>query len=1045
MNPISPHPAPETIAALAEGRVRRADLPPLTDHLDGCAACREELRAATETLNEDRAEPPGANRWWIGAVAALLAAIALAIPFAMQRRSPIARLIATLPADRRPVEPRLAIGRLGWAPYRGPMRAAGNDAADDPAAMKRIGEAGDVAARADRERSAGLQHDAGVAMLIVDKPSAAVQRLREAAASAPGDSRAWSDLAAAQYAEAVSLGRPSIYPEALASADRALRIEPRLPEALFNRALILERLALTAEARAAWERYLEVDPSSPWAVEARDRLRRLPRETGESLFKRELPRLEAAVAARDADQVRQFVDRYRQQARAYGEAEWLGQWGEATLHGAADAAARPLALARATGEALAASSGEQLLRDAVAAIDAADATGRHTLAVAHDVYRRARIAYSRGEPRAAEPELRRAAALFAQAGSPMALVARYYAASARLDQQDLPAARAELTALGDELASKPAYAAAAAQVQWELGLAAMTDGDWLAAQPLLGASEAAFRRLGERSNAAFVDTLLAGTLASLGKPDESWAARVRSFGILSAEGRGIRLPVSLGGAARMDLLMGRLDAARAMLGLEVDANRAAGNEAMVADALVRQAVLGAKLGDPSAETSVREAGAAAARIGDPALRARALADVDFAAGAVALARDPVQAKASLTRAIDAYRERGLPLYLPEALLLRARAERRSGDAAGAARDLDDGIAALERHSSGTGVLDAGTALFEEAIALALDRGDAPRAFALAEEARGSSVDVPTLQQRLRGSDAAVLEVVALPGELAAFCVTADRFEMARHPATTPLADTAIAPFETILDGSRELIVVPDRTLDGVSFAALFDPKRQRYLVERLPVARAGSAGALLSDAQRAPHSLLTVSLPTGEAAGSVALPEAAAEAADLRPLYGEASEIAAEHATFPAFVAAAARADVVHVSGHTERQPGDAGAALVFAGRPVTWSTIAAAPLPRKPVVILAACESLRSPDAHGLSLGAAFAAAGARDVIGTLIPIADADARELFAEVHRQLAAGLPPAEALRNAQLREIAAGREAWRSAAVLTTCISKGGVQ
>jgi len=69
-----------------------------------------------------------------------------------------------------------------------------------------------------------------------------------------------------------------------------------------------------------------------------------------------------------------------------------------------------------------------------------------------------------------------------------------------------------------------------------------------------------------------------------------------------------------------------------------------------------------------------------------------------------------------------------------------------------------------------------------------------------------------------------------------------------------------------------------------------------------------------------------------------------------------------------------------------------------------------------------------------------AFAAAGAGNVIGTLTPIGDADARELFLSIHRQLAAGIPPAQALRQTQLEAINSGRlPAWQSIALLTRCI------
>ena len=195
----------------------------------------------------------------------------------------------------------------------------------------------------------------------------------------------------------------------------------------------------------------------------------------------------------------------------------------------------------------------------------------------------------------------------------------------------------------------------------------------------------------------------------------------------------------------------------------------------------------------------------------------------------------------------------------------------------------------------------------------------------------------------------------------------------------------------------------------------------------------------------APHGkrVLAVALPTD----SVALPDGLAEVRELRGVYGATTELAAQHATFPAFLAAAREADVIHVAGHTRRAPGEGDPALLFAGRRVTWSAVAAAPLARKPVVVLAACETLRTPQApraFAMSLGGGFLAAGAGDVIGTLAVVPDNDARELFRDVHRALAAGAGAAEAVRDAQLAALRGQRRtAWRAVTVLTRQIPRIG--
>ena len=1063
----------QLLAAFAERKLKRSEMPEVLEHLEQCPKCMSALRAAMDLM-----EPQKESRTWLAAAAAIAVLVAAA-PFAWRslRTTEIDRLVGLAPKSARVVEARLS-GGFAWAPYRGPMRSA--DGPTEAQRMKLVGAAGELVERADAETSdtekrAEAQHAAGIGLVLVEKPEDAMARLRVTTERTPNDARAWSDLAAAEYMAALQLGRASLYPIALAHADRALRIDPKSHEALFNRALTLERLGLTQVAREAWNRYLAADPSSPWADEARQHLKRLPASTGESSFKKNQPRLEYAAERNDAAAVDAIVTRYRQQSRTWGEAEYLGRWGDAELRGDRAEATRQLAVARAIGDSLVRISGESMLHDAVAAIDRASPGARATIAEAHVIYRRGRMTYARREPAAAEADLRRAAERFEQAGDPMALVARYFAANTRFDQDDIRTARREL----ETLLAASKTAALEAQIEWELTLCAIADEDWTAAATLSANAAKTFERLGETSNLAFMQTLLGTALLSLGRPDEGWAARTKSLAIQSAEGRGDRLPQSVGEAARVELRNGRLDAARALMHLEESAHRASGDAVELSNALVRGTLIDLSLGSrDDALQSAREAMTAAERIGDRALRNRAIADARFAASAVALPTEARHSHQLLSQAIDQYRATGNSFYLPEACLLRARASLRLGNTAEALRDLEDGIAEIERHRSvvaglvlGSGVRDARRALFEEIVPLQLDRGDLAGAFASADRARqrvsaSSSVTRSTvveLQQKLAGSDAAVLELMLLPRELIAFCVTADDLAVARSSvepervatllartdddSARGLHDLLIRPSSRSLTHAKQLIVIADAALQHVPFAALFDSTTKRYLIETIAVATAPSASALQRDTRSSePLTAVAVALPTGESHQTVALPEGAAELDDIGRTYGRVTKIGAEAASLSAMEAAAANAGILHIAGHTERLPASGDAALLFRGRdsaiePVTWSRIAAMKL-GGPVVVLAACETLRapaSPQAQSLSLGSGFLAAGATDVIGTLTPVADNEARMLFQSVHRQLARGRSATAALQQAQIEAIAAHSRGWRAVAVLTNRI------
>lgn len=1035
-------PPPEVIAAMAEGKLARAEIAPLLEHVEECPACRNELKLASITLAEERDAAP--RRWWIAAAAA---AILLLLPAAwfwqFRSRTPIETLAAAAPKSARILEPRLS-GGFSWAPYRGALRSA--DPATEAQKLKLGGAAGSVIEDAQRDESAAAQHAAGVAYVLIEKPKEAVERLRRAATARGNDPKIWSDLAAAQFVGALQLQAPSMFPEALASADRALSIDPRHAEALFNRALILQRMGLVDRERAAWERYLAVDAESAWAEEARKHLHDLPRTGSDALFRRNLPQLERAVMEGDAATIEATVKTWREQSRLWSEAEFLGRWGESGDENA-------LAVARAVGNALQKQSGEALLSGAVAAIDRADAPARLILAEAHVTYRLGRMAFARKLPSAAEPDLRRAATLFARGGSPMSRVARYFAANTRFDQNDVAGARAELEALLAEEAAHPDSIALGALIRWQLSLCHTNDGDSAGALPLLADAAAALTRLDERNHLGFVESLLADTYAGLGRPDHSWTARIRSFRALSRDGREDRLLVNLASAVTAERRAGRRVAALSLMAIERDTARVSADEIVLFDTLTRGAVLRAELGDvEGARRLVGEIASVATGIADPAVRALQSANLQLARGAVALHDDPRTALAVLADARRAFARMGHRALEIDARLLRARAAIGLGDTREAAEEVEGGIALLERfrvaisaNVSVKGVLDTGDELYEQAIRLALDRGDTAQAFRYAElmRAPASDIDVGRIVNLFADGQAMLIEPVVLPGEMAVFAIDRRGLSVARHPVSR----------ETLLSGAtydllipkgplpRTLVVVPDRALDALSFAALYDERSGRHLVDDVRIVRAESAASL----QRTPRTaalsrVVSASLPTGGGAGTATLSESGDEVASIASAYRNGVQLRGAGSTFAAFAAAARDADIVHVSGHT-RDDGEGGvAALDFASpdgdtQRVDWRTIASSLLPRGPVVVLAACDSLRLPRfsaSRAPSLGGAFLQAGAAEVIGTLEPIADRDARELFLAIHRRLAAGALPADAVRDVQLLQL----PGWRSVAVLT---------
>jgi CHAT domain-containing protein/tetratricopeptide (TPR) repeat protein len=1067
-------PGPETLAAFADGRLKGAQSMAVVEHLDTCDECTRDVALGMQTAAEENVIRP--RRWmpWLAAAAA--AVLLPVLLFQTLDRSPVERLAALAPKTARIIEPRLA-GGFAWAPYRGSERSTGN--ATDAARLKLGGEAGEVIERAEHDASADAQHDAGVAMVLTQNPAEGIARLETAAKLAPS-AMAWNDLAAARYTASSDLGRTALYPQALAAADAALRLDPGFPEALFNRALILERMGLVAEARRAWERYLAVDPSSKWADEARAHLAELPAATTSSRFEHDRPLLENAAARGDAATVRTLVAANTARARAFAETEYLGRWGEAVLQKNEVDAARWLTIARAIGTALDGDAEESLLHDAVQVVDDTPQQQRERIAAAHAAYRSGRIAYSRQDLAKALEDLDRAGRGFAEAGSPMALAARYYIAGVRQARNDA-GARAELERLFGELQARSGYVALRAHVGWELARARMFDYDWSGATAILSASAAAFRRAGDRTSEAVVESLAAQCLRAEGRGDAAWISHIAAFRAHSEEGNAMRLANAIDGAMRVELLAGRNDAALALSRVSQPAAANAAQLPVVLDALVTQSMLESITGAASdALRTASEAASLAQGISDPALRARRLADIDVATGAAIAISNPASASASLTRAIDFYRRSDLPFALPEPLLLRSRCSYRTGSNDAAARDLEEGMAIVARSRArgagvaiGTGILDADHALFADSIRSSLDRGDNSTAFGTAERSRGDSLSVAELQRRLAGSATALLEIVALPEEVVTFAVAENDFVVGRRPrasttltasadaslsengttAAAALYDDVIRPVDAVVRRARALVIVPDPRLERAPFAALYDTTTRMYLVERVGVAIASSAASLQREDRRDAASIVAMTLPSGGATGTAALPQVERELAEITALYPRANAIPSDRATLSALRDAMASADVVHLSGHTERQLAGGEYALLLTDargsgvERVSSKMIGTIAASRARLIVLAACESLRppaSPETHALSLGGAFAAAGAHSVIGTLMPIGDRDARTFFRELHRHLAAGEDASDALRAAQRSAIRNQKEhgdspGWRSIALVTNRI------
>ena len=1046
------HPEAHTMAAFVDGTLPRDEVAAVAAHLRDCADCRTVV-AETARFEREREQPKAARRVrpsmrWLAA-AALIAAAAITVPLLRwnesRRAAPIARLIDAAPRGPRTLEARRS--GFPWARLEAPARGA---APPDPADLKFTGAAGDVLERTANQRTPAARHATGVANLVIGRPADAVAAL-EQAANASNEARSWNDLAAARLALAAA-GRPSHLPLALADADRALRLDPKLPEAHFNRALILERLGIRDQARKQWLRYLEVDSASEWSLEAREHLRAL-----EGNAVRFDPKLLDSVPPD------QLVRRFPQETRTWSEGPLLGQWADAEASKDLVRAAAILARLRAVGTALAGFKGDHLLADVVQVIDASTVDTRRMLVEAHRLYRDGRVDYSKRNLGAAETQLRRAGAMFRQAGSVMADVAEYFAANTAFDQRRAGDARKELARLQFSIDRKR-HRALTAQIQWELAVIANADGDWGSGARQADASAAIFRSLGEETNAAFLDNVAALSFEMMGERDLSWTRRVRTYGVFAARGEQARQRAVLHGAAMTLAMVNEIPAAVAVIDLMIDDAR--GDAAQLAAALsnrARDAVRGGDL--EAARGSIAEARRAVMRVNDPALRQIVGAQVDLADATTQTADNPRAAIASLDRTIAFLSGGGgLGFFLPDAYLQRARAFRVAGDLTAALADYSAALTRVEDQRTSIhdfdlrlSFLDTAANVIEELIDLQLSRGAAAEAFAVAEMSHmlldpGPQRDavpatVPSVPPRV-----GIIEYVVLPRAIALFCVTSeglfatkieiDRRELMsrieafaanirrRAPVRQirddggPLYRLLIAPVQQRLSGVDELVLIPDRQLHAVAFAALWDDAAKRYLIEQYTIRFAPAAPSSGAGEDRSLSPALVVADPP--AARWPSLPASREEGARIAALYG-ATLLEGAAATRAAFVELAQRSALVHYAGHANSDAGESYGALLLAGSAndsgiLGSSEIAALALSHRPLIVLAACGTFRGNTAHvaGMSsLARSFLIAGARGVVGTLWEVDDDVSAVLFSRFHQHLLAGALPARALRAAQL--------------------------
>ena len=260
-------------------------------------------------------------------------------------------------------------------------------------------------------------------------------------------------------------------------------------------------------------------------------------------------------------------------------------------------------------------------------------------------------------------------------------------------------------------------------------------------------------------------------------------------------------------------------------------------------------------------------------------------------------------------------------------------------------------------------------------------------------------------------------------------------------STRRLHDILIAPVSAELEknGITSLLIVADRGLQAVPFAALHDGRRwfgERFGFSLTPSLRltslappGRSRGRLLAVGASQFTSLAPLPLVPEELAG---IPKR--DGVDLylndqftpKVLLGQAGD---------------PRYDRVHVATHAEFRPGGASQARIYTGN----DTLALQDFVRLrklrggnplELVTLSACRTALGDSDSELGFAGLALIAGARSAIGTLWYVDDVATSAYFIQLYRYLDQGLPKADALR-ATREAMAQGRLRLKGDAILAT--------
>lgn len=1077
----------ETLAALMNGRLDGDARKRVAEHLAGCGVCRSRVAMRQEFSRSARAT---VSRFPIRGVLTLAASVAVAVILVVSissgnlipsRHTGVAALVTASEGARyRPIVARVS----GGFPYRDTnIRRGPGDDKDKLDRLELLAAAAKIREQAEADRSVENLHALGVAYLLLREPVKATEALERALTAETHESTVFqgiprsknaellNDLAAAYHTREGST-KLGLQAKAVEAVQAAWRLK-KTPEIAWNRALIIESLHIREDAREAWEQCLKMDPSSQWSAEGRRRLHDLSHAPESERW----PAAQRQLASMplDRDPLVAAVNPFRQQVRVWCEDELLPSWGEASLKGDPHAD-ELLKRAIAIGAALEAASGEPIIRRAADAIRNARGEDAARLARGHIAFGKGRRAFLESKSSECLRWMTDAVSELRPKLTPFAVRAQSEQAAAIFMLNDYPRALATFQRLLREQQNESDVSSVVmARLHWAVGVLNWQTGNPAAAAHHCELALDLFRKIGERDYEAVLHTIVADILVTEGKRDEAREHRDQALALLDRTGNERYKHGIIFEAAYAAIMDTQPALAELLIDRVVTHDLASRNPVNACTSLMwRSAYRASRRAIDLARRDLTEARRFCESIDDAAVRERSVANLSVADAIVERDRGATPDLRALDAAISYFERSQSRLGLRTAYLTRARARAAAKDDAAAESDFR---AAVEQSESTRNRIDEADArvsftatadeVFDASVEFLIDRQREAEALEIADRSRSRElVDSPSAQWASASTVAAIeqfrtalpanvtvieyrvlgsrviawvlrrqsLETIALP--IAAEEVTwlvddlRDGSSSARWlTACAALYDGLLRPLQAAVDASTSLIVVPDDMIERVPFAALYDSRRQQYVVQAQSSVIVASVSLFAASTSRfesrtkPQDRVLVVSAPTSGDSSEVL--EAASREGEL--ITKEFPTTVLTRASSPKqFFDLVADATMVHFAGHAVAGTATSSRRELILGAGegarLGVSDVLSAPLKNVRVAYLAACETDVGPvlkSEGSATVARAFFAAGVPVVVATIWPVSDAVAGEMTRHFYRRLRAGDLPADALRRSQL--------------------------